>query len=198
MISSIILSAGLSSRFGSPKALVHWENQTIIERLQNLLISSEVDEIIVVLGAEAELIKPCILKHKKVKFFYNKDYLKGQTSSLKVGLREISECSKGFLLVPVDFPLINSSTIMHIIDAFHGEGEKIILPTYKGRKGHPPLFPFRLKDEFLSLNNDKGLNSIASVHEDMLQLLPLEDKGIIQTFNTQEEFNIIKNRPNII
>ena len=67
MISCILLSAGYSSRFGSPKALAKLNGQTIIEQLQKILVASILDEIIVVLGAFAEDIKSYLLKHKKIK-----------------------------------------------------------------------------------------------------------------------------------
>jgi len=90
MIACILLSAGLSQRFGSPKALAQWNTGTVIEHLQNLLVKSQVDEIIVVCGAHADQIKPHILEHKQVRFVYNKDYNFGQTSSFKAGLKSVS------------------------------------------------------------------------------------------------------------
>ena len=53
MISCILLSAGFSRRFGSPKALALINGVTVIEQLQNILVRSQVGETVVVLGDHA-------------------------------------------------------------------------------------------------------------------------------------------------
>ena len=118
MISCVLLSAGLSSRFGSPKALAKISGKTLIERLQKTLLGSFVDEVVIVLGAYAEQIQPFILNHKKVKVVYNKDYNLGQTSSFKAGVNEISSTSDGIMLYPVDYPFVGKDTLMYLIDSF--------------------------------------------------------------------------------
>ena len=187
MISCIVLSAGLSSRFGSPKALANLNGQTVMEYLLHSFVSSDLDEIIIVLGAEAERIKPYILKHKKVKVVYNKDYNFGQTSSFQTGLRYASKDAEGIMLLPVDFPAIKTETINILIKEFYLESSKIIIPQYCSRKGHPPVFPVLLKDEFLSLKFEEGLNAIQHRHEEKIKFVEVFDSSVIQTFNTVQE-----------
>ena len=140
MIASILLSAGLSRRFGSPKALAKLNGETVIGRLQKMLIKTQVDEIIVVLGAHAEKIKPHLLDHTKVKFVYNKDYNFGQTSSFKAGLRSASDDVEGVMLLPVDYPLIEQKTIDTLIRYFLDNSPLIVLPSFSGKKGRPEVF----------------------------------------------------------
>ena len=56
MISCLLLTAGLSSRFHSPKALARLGEDTVIEHLQKTLINTQLSEIVVVLGAEFETL----------------------------------------------------------------------------------------------------------------------------------------------
>jgi len=188
MISCILLSAGESRRFGSPKALAKINNQTVIERLVQMLVSSKLDEVIVVLGANAKQIEPYLLKHKKVRVVYNKNYNLGQTSSFQAGLRAVSKEARGIMLLPVDYPLVEAETINFLIEKFEKDSEKIMIPVYKDKKGHPPAFPASLKDEFLSLSVDKGLNVIAHRYPEKIKLEEVLDLGVTQTFNTNEEF----------
>ncbi len=188
MITCILLSAGLSQRFGSSKALAEINDQTVIERLQKLLVKTRVSEIIIVLGAHADQIKPYILDHTKVKFVYNKDYNFGQTSSFKVGLKNVSDDAKGILLLPVDCPFIQTETIDDLITYFLDNMPLIVVPVFGKKKGHPPLFSIRLKDEFLALDNGSGLNTVAQIYASETSTLPVEDPGVVQTFNTREEF----------
>ncbi len=197
-ISCILLSAGLSSRFGSPKALAFFpapysnKNKTVIEYLQETLINSKLSEIIIVLGYQKELILPFILKHKKVKVVYNKDYNFGQTSSFKTGLNSTDKKSEAYMLLPVDYPLIQESTINSLIDYFADKKPLILIPTYQGKKGHPPVFSNKLLEEFTNLDNSKGLNEISRVHKNSVEYFETTDNGIIQSYNTKEEFENLK------
>ena len=95
-------------------------------------------------------------------------------------------------MLPVDYPFIQEETINKLIDIFEKDSPRILIPTFEGRKGHPPLFSNQLRNDFLALDNNSGLNSIAHAHEAHIQLLPVADRGVVQTFNTQEEFEVLK------
>lgn len=192
MIACLLLSAGLSQRFGSPKALAKLNGETVVVYLQKFLLDAGLHEIIVVLGADAKDIKPCLLKHKYIRFVYNKDYNLGQTCSFKFGLRHIGPGSQGVLLLPIDYPWIQRETLQLLYRVFVKEKPAVLIPTFHGQKGHPPIFAAHLKTEFLKLDNALGINTLAHRHQKETLLLPVEDPGIITTFNTQEEFDTIK------
>lgn len=188
MISCLLLSAGLSSRFGSPKALARFNGKTVIEHLQELLLSMDIHEIIIVLGHGAEQIKPFLFKHKNIKVVYNKDYKFGQTSSFKCGLKHIGARATGILLLPVDYPLIKRETLHALITFFDDKKPVALIPCYQDKKGHPPIFAVRLKNEFLNLEDALGINTAIHHHTDDVTVLPVDDPGVVKTFNTKQEF----------
>ena len=145
MVSCILLSAGESLRFGSPKAIAKINAKTVIEHVLDTLVASPLEEIVVVLGAHQDDIKPYLFKHKKVKSVYNKDYNLGQTSSFKAGLCAVSKKTKGMLLLPVDYPLVTSKTITTVVHNFLEKIPLIQLPMYDQKRGHPPIFNVRLR-----------------------------------------------------
>ena len=187
MISCIVLAAGLSERFGSPKALAIFDTEPVIDRIQQTLLNANMDEIIIVLGAHADVLKPRILKHKNVSFVYNKDYILGQTSSVKAGLQKVSPEAEGFLLYPVDYPCITSAILIGLVRIFLEKKPSILVPAYENHKGHPPIFHKRLKKEILALDHSLGLNTIVRAHAKDEIIYPVEDPGVIKTFNTPEE-----------
>ena len=193
MITCVLLSAGLSERFGSPKELAPLLNNNCIEHVQNTLLQSSCDRIIVVLGAYAEQIQPSIFIHRRIRVVYNKDYNFGQTSSVQTGWREADKSSMGIILLPVDCPLVQTSTINRIIEDFKEHDPDILIPTYLHKKGHPPVFHQRLRSKILGLSMDQGLNSLFAEHPP--QVLEINDRGIIKSFNTIQELENIKNNP---
>jgi molybdenum cofactor cytidylyltransferase len=53
-ISGIILAAGLSTRMGEPKQLLPFGNSTIIETVIDNMLGAKLENVIVVIGHEAE------------------------------------------------------------------------------------------------------------------------------------------------
>ena len=186
----ILLSAGLSERFGSPKALARIGNSPVIELVQNTLLQSSCDKIIVVLGAHAREIQPSIFIHKRIQIVYNKDYYLGQTSSIQAGWRQADGDSGGMMFLPVDCPLLKSSSINAIIDHFKEHEPDILIPTYQDKKGHPPVFHQRLTSKIIGLPASLGINSLFTEYPP--QLIEIDDAGIVKSFNTQEEFEAIR------
>ena len=199
MTSGILLSAGLSSRFGSPKALAQIRTTPAIVFLLEKLINSPLTEIIVVLGAEHQQIEPCLFKHTKIKVVYNKDYKFGQTSSVRAGLKCVSKTTSGFLVLPVDCPFIKATTVESMIARFEKiKPASILIPTHKYHRGHPPTFDICFKDEILALNLSLGINEILRAHPGSIETIELDDPGITQTFNTPDELAQIKKTMGII
>ncbi len=191
MVTCVLLSAGESQRFGSPKALAKTSQKTAIEDLQNTLIDSIADEIIVVLGAYSGAIGPHVFNHKKVRIVHNKDYKLGQTSSFQAGLSAVRDNACAVLLVPVDCPFIRTSTVDALIRHFKQTAPAILVPVYRLKRGHPPVFNAALKKEILALPPSIGLNSLFPDHPP--QTLDVDDPGIVQAFNTPQELEQIKN-----
>ena len=82
-ISGIILAAGLSTRMGEPKQLLPFGNSTIIETVIDNLLGSKLNEVIVVVGHEAEKVQARI-RHKPVEIAFNPDYQAGMLTSCPV------------------------------------------------------------------------------------------------------------------
>ena len=192
MISAILLSAGQSSRFGSPKALADWHDQPVIEAILKTLELSEVSEIIVVLGAHRAEIQPVLLKHTSLKVVYNKDHKFGQTSSFQAGLREASGSAQGFMLWPVDYPAITAATIQTLCTQYEKDHHRIVIPTFNNKKGHPPILPKLLKEIILDVPVELGINTVLQQHADLVDMCAVDDPGVRATFNTREELAQIK------
>ena len=111
--SAVILAAGYSSRLGQPKALVKWNEETLIERSIRLLEEAEIKKIVVV--ANKELITdfmPLVGNHSII---VNPSPENGRTGSLQVGIKSIlsnlPSTPRAILVVPVDRCGWESSTI---------------------------------------------------------------------------------------
>ena len=95
------------------------------------------------------------------------------------------------MLLPIDCPFILIKTINTIITYFEQRNPTFLIPTYQGKRGHPPIFHKNFKKNILNLPKNKGLNNLIAQHQ--AQTFEMEDPGIIQTFNTKKELdNLLK------
>ena len=154
-ISGIILAAGLSTRIGEPKQLLPFEGSTIIEIVIDNLLGSKLDEVVVVIGHEAEKVKACI-QHKPVKIVVNPDYRCGMLASTQCGVRAISESADAFAVALVDQPFIASDLINLVVEAHTQTDCGISLPSYNNRRGHPVIFDRSYAADILALEPENG------------------------------------------
>lgn len=193
MISYIVLAAGSSSRFQSPKALGQIDNQICINYLLNKIVACNVNEIIIVLGAHADIIQPNVFKHNLIRIVYNKDHILGQTSSVISALKSSDPRSTSFALHPVDCPFVETQTIDHLIRYFSQKIPDVLIPCYKSKKGHPPIFNSKIKDLILKLSPEIGINKVFNSSDHRIELTETPDPGVTQSFNTVDELNLILN-----
>lgn len=189
---AIILSAGESSRMGSPKALLPMQGISFIERIISELQASKVGMIVVVLGHNAEAIRVKI-QHLPVTVVVNQDYARGQLSSLCVGLRSLEAgrtagTIDGALVHLVDHPFLTASLVDYLIDRFYDSQKLVVLPRYKGKRGHPVIFSSRLFAELESTPLDQGAKAVVHAHRDETLEIEVEDEGVVIDIDTPEEY----------
>jgi molybdenum cofactor cytidylyltransferase len=192
---AVILAAGESKRMGSPKMLLPFNGSTMLECVIANVSKSDVDKIIVVLGAEKEaLIQLADKLH--IEFCYNEKYKEGMLSSVQCGFKNLPFGCKASLVFQGDQPLITSDTINSVINAYLSSGKGIIIPVYKNKHGHPILIDMKYRNDIDKLSADKGLRSLRyKFPADVLEV-DTDESGILRDFDTYDQYtkgiNLIK------
>lgn len=166
MISLVVLAAGMSTRFGENKMLYPIDGEPMVRRVVKTALSSSVDEVIVVVGFEAEKVKEA-LKGLSCKVVENPDYATGgQSSSVKCGVKHIDENTDAVMILPGDVAFIDAKVIDKVVDEYRSKRAKIVVAAYKGRAGHPILFDRSLIPEILAIDEaGYGLKAVVNKHK---------------------------------
>ena len=189
MISAIVLAAGQSIRMGDDNKLVKkYKNRYLINHILNTLIKSKIEKIIVVLGFEKSRVRKIIIKNKKINFVFNKNYKSGMASSIKAGLKRISERSIGFLIVQADMPLISKKIINSLCYAIENNNKEIVVPIYKRNMGNPIGFKSSMIKILNKTKGDSGAKKMIKRNKKKLSLIKVNSKSIFKDFNTQRDF----------
>lgn len=190
---AVILAAGLSSRMKDFKPLLHVDGTTAIEGLVESAKVAGIDDITVVTGHNRELLSP-VIAAMGVREAYNEDYEQGMFSSVKTGLAAAAASGKkGYLLMPVDCPLVSASVMREVMSAGLKEPEKFAVPVYEGKKGHPLLVSAGFIDEICTWQGGGGLKAVTNAHPDEMVRVPVNEEGCLLDMDTPEGYEEIVN-----
>ena len=187
MISAILLAAGQSKRMNGENKLIRKIRDVPLIKLsvKNILASS-IDELIIVLGHQKEIIEKLIDKNKKIKLVFNKNFEKGMSSSIKIGLNNLSEKTEVFFICLGDMPMVNQNTYNHLIKSRNDK--EIIVPTYKGQQGNPILFSKSIKEKIITIQGDVGAKKILELNKGKILNVQINNQSIKKDFNTKDDF----------
>jgi len=192
MLSLIILAAGKSTRMlGQNKLLAMVHGEPMIRHVVQAALTSKVDEVIVVLGWEADLVKNA-LSGLPCRLIVNDDYEKGQSSSLKRGLREVGAQTRAILVLPGDIARIDSRSIDKVIETYNVKGGMVIVAAHQGRHGHPILFDRKLFPEIEQIAEESyGLKSVVKKHESEVRLVETGTENVLRDVDTPQDLRMI-------
>jgi len=194
MIPAVILAAGRSSRMGRPKATLQADDRdTFLSRIVRIFLAAGVDDVVVVLGHDAEAVAESF-SHSGLpaRFALNREYDRGQVSSLQAGLAVIDRPGvTAALLTLVDVPLVSESTIRSVIARFHETHAPVVRPVNAGRHGHPILISRALFDLIRTADDDQGAKPVIRAHASEAGDVAVDDEGAFVDIDTADEYRRI-------
>ena len=197
MIWAMILAAGESKRMGKPKLLLPFGEKTMIETIIDRVIQSKAERILVVLGSNREKIEKKI-GNLPLEIAVNPDFKEGMLSSVQRGLEVLPEEAQAVLVFLGDQPSIPSEVIDSVIDAFRKTGKGIVLPVYKGERGHPVLIDMKYRHDVKNLNPEVGLRELVYGRPGDILEVEVDDAGILRDINDIEDYTReIKNKSKV-
>ncbi|HTZ19150.1 MAG TPA: nucleotidyltransferase family protein [Dissulfurispiraceae bacterium] len=187
-LAAVILSAGASSRMAEFKPLLPLGNSTVIETAIGTFKQAGIPDITVVVGHRADDLKAVLDRVDGVRCVTNEKYREGMFSSVIAGIRSLRSGIKAVFILPADIPLVRSDTIELIAETYCRRRPRIFYPTYKKKRGHPPLIPAQLFPEILSWTGVGGLQSLLERHDAESMEIEVRDEGILLDLDTPEDY----------
>ena len=194
MIAATVISAGTSSRMGYPKALLEFHGRTFLETILDALRAVGVQRRVVVLGPDADKI----LKHiglRDVTVLSTERLEAGPIGSIRAAIREVqAHPVDGLLVWPVDMPQVTIATVETLLEQFRGSDRPIVVPEFRGTRGHPIIFGRAVFDELLAAPDAEGARAVVRADAGRVLRVPVDDPAVIKDLNTPEEYQELMKR----
>ena len=153
MVAAVVLAAGASTRFGSPK------QRLLLPEVLGRVRASCVDEVVVVVGAHAVETDARVVQCR--------DWARGPGASLRCGLRALGPEVEAAVVCLADGPDLAAAAIDRVVGTWSERAEPVVAASYRGVRGHPVL----LERSAWESVPDEGARSLNAV------LVPCDDLG---------------------
>jgi molybdenum cofactor cytidylyltransferase len=186
MLAVAILAAGESRRMGRPKALLTYRGKSFAEHLVSATRHERVGLTRIVLGAQAGEIRK-LLPLDPAWILENPNWQQGQLSSIQAVIRSLRPGeTEGLILCPVDHPLISNFLVAQLIQEFYSTEKQIVLPAYKGKRGHPVIFRASLYKELLAASPEVGAREVVWAHPKDVTEVETDEEAVVLNLNDPE------------
>jgi molybdenum cofactor cytidylyltransferase len=189
-VSAVILAAGMSTRMGALKQLLPLNGRTLLENVLESVRKSRVDEVVLVLGFEADTIREKI-PLDRVKVVVNDAYREGMGTSVRAGIEQVSPDADAALVMLADQPFVKPESLDRLIHIYAEQKPQIVIPVYQGFRGNPVLLDQSVFPELLNLGGDIGCRAIFGSHTENILKVPVEDIGVLVDIDTQSRLGRI-------
>jgi molybdenum cofactor cytidylyltransferase len=169
---AIVLAAGASTRFGSPKQLVRIGGRPLLHTVVTRTAEVTGNALIVVLGAGAGELAP-LLKHSPGSVVVNRHWREGLASSIRAGVARLPPTCAGVMLVLADQAAVTSDDLKRLAGTWRRRPQCIAAALYAGTTGAPAIFPRSTFSELAALRGDSGARSLLRRSADRVLRVPM-------------------------
>jgi molybdenum cofactor cytidylyltransferase len=174
---AIVLAAGASTRFGSPKQLVRISGRPLLHSAVTRASEVVGSALIVVLGAGAAELAP-LLKHSPGLVVVNQDWREGLASSIRAGIARLPLTCAGAMLLLADQPAVTADDLRRLAGTWRKQPQYIAAALYAGAPGVPAIFPRSVFQQLARLRGDQGARALLRRSADRLVRVPMPGAAI--------------------
>ena len=192
-IGIVILAAGNSSRLDKPKQLLLFKGKTLLRHVINEALHADAGDVVVVLGADATTLMNEI-DTNRVTVIENTEWEKGMATSLKTGLKAVTEQMKqidGVIFMLCDQPFVSSDILNSILKRHRDTGKPIVASNYGEATGPPAFFHQSFFEELMLLKGDEGARKIIPQNRDKVETV-LFPEGSIDIDKKEDYESLVK------
>lgn len=182
----VVLGAGRSSRFGSPKQLLPFGGTTLLGQVVRNANASSLDRTVVVLGRASGALRDAI-DFGRAEVVENTAYGTGCASSLLAGLDAAGDDCEALILLLGDQPGVSPGFIDRALSVWRSERPWAAVCSYRGVLGHPFVFSRKAFGVLRGLHGDKAVWKLIEAYPERIGKIGI-DAALPPDVDTPEDY----------
>jgi len=174
---AIVLAAGASTRFGSPKQLVRVAGRPLLHSALARAADVAGSAVSVVLGAHAAELTP-LLTHSQALIVINRDWREGIASSIRAGVSRLPPSCNAVLLMLADQAAVTAEDLKRLVSAWRRQPDYIVAARYGMTTGVPAVFPRSVFSDLGALRGDTGARALLQRNPDRVVRVSMASAAI--------------------
>ena len=188
-IVGLVMAAGESTRFGSPKQLLPFGDTTLLGHVVRNVNASCLDRVIVVLGRSIDELKDTV-DFGRAAVVDNRAYRSGCASSLLAGLDNAGQCD-ALVLVLGDQPGVRTAVIDQVSKDWREHRPWAAVTSYRGELGHPFVFARSAFEDLRGLHGDKAIWKLIEAQPERVRRVEM-DVELPPDIDTPEDYERVR------
>lgn len=181
MICALLLAGGSGERFGGDKLAATLADGTPVALAAARPLLAHCDQVLAVLRPGREALGER-LRAAGCEVLTSDRTREGMGASLAAGVAA-TPGADAWLVALADMPAIAPATVL-ALTAHLRAGEGIVVPEYRGQRGHPVGFAARFGAELRALGGDTGARGVLRAHAQAVVRVAVADPGILRDVDT--------------
>ncbi len=154
-IATVILAAGMSTRFGANKMTVLVNDKPLVRRAITTANTAHSGRVYLVVGHAKDSVIEAAGEFDG-EIVYNRDYRRGIGNSIAAGVSACRDNAEAVLLMLADQALVRESHLRALIASWSGGESEIVISAFDDAQGPPILFPSKCLHDLTQLDGDDG------------------------------------------
>jgi molybdenum cofactor cytidylyltransferase len=182
----IILAAGKSTRYGSPKQLLDWKGTPFVRHIAETALHAGLWPVVIVTGSHTAEVES-VLNDLPVSIIYNPEYQQGQSTSIIKGVLSLPENIGAAIFLLADQPQIPEEIMRALTEAHMNKMSPILAPlVLEERRANPVLFDRITFPDLLKLQGDIGGRAIFSNYK--VEYISWHDDRLLLDVDKPEDY----------
>ncbi len=171
---------------GKLKQLLPLADKSAIRHCLDAIRWAGIGSVTVVLGPGHEIVRKEISGYP-VRIAVNEKEGSEMAESVRAGLASLPSVA-GVLVCLADHPLVSGDTLGTIVETHIRRPDRIVIPSYHGRRGHPCLFP---ADAARRVFSGMNLRQIIAADPSRVEYVEVDDEGVVLDMDTEEDYRVM-------
>jgi len=194
-VAGLLLAAGTSSRMGKPKQLLPIGGLTLLDRVLEQALRSDLDLVTLVLGFSAKEIKQTLTvdpHHPKLKVVQNDRYQEGISSSIIAGLSAMEDEYDHVMVILGDMPYVTSRLINLLLRRYLESRLPLGAVKVKAKRSHPVIISRHFYPDLHLLQGDAGARDLFAKYADQICWVESEKEDADLDIDTAGDYRQLK------